>query len=277
MAQGTGAKRLLGLFGKTRSAAAVAALLVALLVSGCGGDSDDPETQGTQATERSAQGTTTRESAEKTSKAKAQQAAAKSKGSSGSAQAGGSQPSQAKGKQAPPITIPKGKREPEPTPQQRAEATVASMRLQSPAAIPQPIAESTETLPAPYTCKGKDTSPPLRWSGVPAGTTELVLFIMNLVPVNEELFFNWAVAGIDPSLEELTEGTLPKGAILGQNGHGKRAYSICPKGKAETYIFALYALPTSLNAKPGFDPLTLRKEVLDLSGNVGLMAVGAAG
>ena len=193
-----------------------------------------------------------KQNGDKTSKTAAKQAAAKNKGkgnsSSGSTQ---SQSPPGQGKQGAPVAIPKGPREPEPTPQQRAQATVASMKLESPVTLAQPTAESTETLPA--------------------------TFIMNLAPVNEELFFNWAVAGIDPSLEELSEGTLPKGAILGQNGHGKRAYSICPKGKAETYIFALYALPTSLNAKPGFDPLTLHKEVLDLSGNVGLMAVGAAG
>ena len=36
---------------------------------------------------------------------------------------------------------------------------------------------------------------------------------------------------------------------------------------------ALFALPQKLPAKQGFDPLVLRKEVTDTSGNVGLLAV----
>ncbi len=276
MAQGTGAYRLLAPPGKARSAAVLAALLVALFVaSGCGGDSEDSGTQGTQSsTQSAAVDGSGADATTPSSKASSKQGAKTGKGNGSSpASSKTSQPNQAQGKQAPPPAIPKGPREPEATPEQRAEATVASITLLSPA-IGAPAGESTSPLPAAYTCNGKDTSPPLRWSGVPAGTQELVLFVMNLVPVNEELFFDWALAGIDPGLEELKEGELPKGAVLGRNGHGNRAYSICPQGKAETYIFALYALPQRLNAKPGFDPLTLRKEVMDLSGNVGLMAVG---
>jgi hypothetical protein len=36
-------------------------------------------------------------------------------------------------------------------------------------------------------------------------------------------------------------------------------------------LFALYALPRALSPKRGFDPRTLRREVLALSGNVGLL------
>jgi len=181
-----------------------------------------------------------------------------------------SKPSSAK--QGAPIAAPEGPREPEPTPKQLEEATVASMELQSPVLLPGP--ESVSALPAPYTCKGKDTWPPLKWSGIPAGTQELALLVLNIEPVNEALFFDWAITGLDPKLKGLESGQLPKGTIVGRNSFGKVGYSICPPSH-ETVIFALYALPQSIPAAKGFDPTALRKQILGVSGNSGLLAVSA--
>ena len=179
----------------------------------------------------------------------------------------------ATGKQGPHIRQPKGPEEPAPTPQQRAQATVASMTLSSPALSPGP--ESISTLPATYTCDSKDTWPTLRWSGIPSGTAELALLVLNVEPVDEALFFDWAVTGLDPSLAGLDSGKLPKGAIVGKNSFGKTGYSICPPGGGhETYVFALYALPNSIPARKGFNPKALREQILGLSGNSGLLAVG---
>lgn len=167
--------------------------------------------------------------------------------------------------------MPKGKPEPGITPQQRREATVASMRLDSPS-VP-PSSGGPGALPLQYTCDGKSMSPALHWQGVPEGTAELALFAMNLQPVRGKLFFNWAVAGISPELEEIKAGQLPKGSVVGRNSFGKVDYELCPEGGSETYMFALFALPKKLSPSRGFDPLVLRKEVTDISGNVGLLAV----
>ena len=179
------------------------------------------------------------------------------------------------GKQGAQISPPKGPQEPEPTSQQRAQATLVSMSLASPALKPGP--ESVSTLPATFTCDGEDTWPELNWGGVPPGTAELVLFVLNLEPVNEALFFDWAVAGIDPDSGSIQSGEVPKGAILGRNSFGKLGYSICPAAKSETVVFALYALPQPSGAPKGFDPTALRKAVLDLSHNSGILAVGYEG
>jgi phosphatidylethanolamine-binding protein (PEBP) family uncharacterized protein len=143
------------------------------------------------------------------------------------------------------------------------------MSLESPAL--KPVAGSVPALPATYTCDGKDSWPALRWAGVPPGTAELALFAMNVQPIEEKLFFDWAVAGLDPGLEGIEAARLPKGAVVGKNGFGKNGYSICPPGVGETYMFALYALPQRLSPSKGFDPRELRKEVLGISGNVGLL------
>jgi phosphatidylethanolamine-binding protein (PEBP) family uncharacterized protein len=170
--------------------------------------------------------------------------------------------------------MPKGEPEPGITPQQRREATVASMRLDSPS-VP-PSSGGPGALPVQYTCDGKSTSPALHWQGVPEGTAELVLFAMNLQPVQGKLFFNWAVAGISPTSEEIKAGQLPKGAVVGRNSFGKVDYELCPEGSTETYMFALFAIPQKLSPSRGFDPFALRKEVTDTSGNVGLLALSYA-
>jgi phosphatidylethanolamine-binding protein (PEBP) family uncharacterized protein len=179
------------------------------------------------------------------------------------------------GKQATAIAPPKGPREPGITPEQREKAKLASIALTSPAVLP--VANGPAELPAAYTCDGKDSWPALEWQGVPAGSEELVLFAMSLAPVGGKLFFNWALAGIDPELTSLEAARLPKGAVTGQNSFGKRGYSICPPpGQAETYFFALYAIPERLGASLGFDPRALRQQVQDLSRNVGILPVAYA-
>jgi phosphatidylethanolamine-binding protein (PEBP) family uncharacterized protein len=174
------------------------------------------------------------------------------------------------------IAQPKGKPEQAPSSSEVENSAVADIALASPNFIT--TASSEYELPSTYTCDGKNSPPTLKWSGVPAGTKELILFVLGLQPVGETLFFNWAVAGLDPSLTEIPTGQLPTGAILGRNGYGKESYSICPaQGQGETYVFALYALTQALSPKRGFDPMSLRREVLGLSGDVGLVTAAYGG
>lgn len=178
------------------------------------------------------------------------------------------------GKHGPEVAVPSGEPEQGITPKQRAGATVVSITLESPA-LGASSSGGVAELPATYTCDGKDTWPELAWRGVPADTAELALFAMSLKPVEGKLSFNWTVAGLDPSLTGIPAGQLPKGAVVGRNSFGKNGYTICPpKGSSETYIFALYALPERVSVQKGFDPIALRKEVGQMSGNGGVMAVG---
>jgi phosphatidylethanolamine-binding protein (PEBP) family uncharacterized protein len=147
------------------------------------------------------------------------------------------------------------------------------MTLQSPSIVPS--GQQPGSLATTYTCDGANSWPALRWSGVPAGSAELILYVMNVAPVEGKLFVDWAVAGLDPGLEGIEAGRLPKGAVVGTNGFGKRGYAICPPS-GEIYVFAVYALPRALSPQKGFDARELRKEILDVSGNVGLLAAAYA-
>lgn len=283
MAQRPVDQRLLAKPAKTTSARVLLALVVAaLLLAGCGGGSS-----GTSGPDGSSSDASAGSSSDSTSSADANgpddSNAGTGSGAGGpSAGAGGAAGSGPQGgghdgesaKNGPRIAQPKGEPEPGITPQQRREATVASMALESPSS--RPSSAGPQALPAEFTCDGKGVSPALRWQGVPQGTAELVLFAMNVQPVAGELFFDWAVAGLSPDLEEIEAGKLPRGAVVGRNSFGKTGYEICPEGGAETYMFTVFALPKKLSPASGFDPSTLRKEVLGISGNVGLLALGYA-
>lgn len=262
MAQRTGDQRLLASPARAASAGALPALALAALlaVSGCGGDSAAQTASAPSSSSTAAEQTK--------SSAAAESAASDSpkKKDPGSKSAGAQGPAGEGKHGTAPVLPAEGKApEPEPTPAELANAAVASIALQSPALA------SEGSLPAPYTCDGGNSSPPLVWQGVPAGTRELVLFAMNVQPVGGRLFFDWAVGGLDPSLQSIEADELPKGAVVGQNSFGKRGYSLCPAEASETYMFALYALPKRLSPSPGFDPRSLREAVLEVSGNVGLM------
>jgi phosphatidylethanolamine-binding protein (PEBP) family uncharacterized protein len=257
---------------KTASAGILLALAAAaFLLAGCGGGSSSDSSASTAAEGSSASaGGSAGSGANGAGGAGGGAASGKEasgKGGSTSGEGGGGTSSG--GKHGPPVPQPKGEREPGITPQQRKEATVADMAMQSPSAIAN---GSALRLPVQYGCHGSNTSPALVWKGVPPGTAELVLFAMNIQPVEENLFFDWAVAGLSPELEDLEAGKLPKGAVVGRNSFGETSYGLCPEHN-ETYMFALFAVPKKLSPSRGFEPLALRKEVLDSSGDVGLLAL----
>jgi len=236
-------------------------VVVAFGLAGCGGGSSGdtgPTTASSEASVADQAG------------AEAQQAPTAPKGSS----VHRSEPPAGAGRHGPPVPMPSGEEEHKITPQQRREATVANITLESPSS--PPAARGTSALSAKYTCDGANTSPDLRWQGVPTETKELILFAMNIQPVEGKLFFDWAVAGLDPELEEIEAGTLPAGAIVGRNSFGKVGYEICPTGSGETYIFTLFALPKKLSPAHGFDPFALRKAVAGVSGNAGLLGMSYA-
>ena len=273
MAQRTGAERFLASPAKSASARVLLALaLAALLLGGCGGGSSDSESQGTASSAAAAEQEGGKASAPAVgSKDRSgSQGESKAPGAASGAPAGGEDSSGQGGqKQGPAIAAPKGPQEQAPSAAELANATVADMSLQSPAILSSG-GEPGSLSPA-YTCDGKDSWPALSWSGVPAGTAELALYVMNVQPVQGQLFVDWAVAGLDPGLTAIEEGKLPKGAVVGQNSFGEPGYSICPQGSGEIYMFAIYALPKRLGAPKGFDARELRRQILATSGNVGLL------
>ncbi|GAB4479827.1 MAG: YbhB/YbcL family Raf kinase inhibitor-like protein [Anaerolineae bacterium] len=113
------------------------------------------------------------------------------------------------------------------------------------------------TIPRDHTCDGADRSPPLSWSGTPAGTAVFALICDDPdAPVGT--WDHWVIWDIPGDAVGLPEGvapldTLPDGARQGRNGWGTNGYrGPCPPhGKPHRYYFRLYALDASLGLPPG--------------------------
>jgi Raf kinase inhibitor-like YbhB/YbcL family protein len=104
-----------------------------------------------------------------------------------------------------------------------------------------------------FGCTGGNISPPLAWSGAPAGTKSFVVTLYDPDDRdNPSGWWHWVVYDIPASVSSLdtaagTEGNakLPSGAHQGRTDLGKLAYhGPCPdKGdKAHRYTFTVYAL-----------------------------------
>ena len=123
-------------------------------------------------------------------------------------------------------------------------------------------------IPTEYTCDGEDISPPLAWTGVPAGTASLVLIVDDPdAPVG--VWDHWIVFDIPPDLTGLPEAvpageTLPDGGIHGSNSWNRMSYGgPCPPSGTHRYMFKLYALDTTLGLKPGANKKSVESAMQD--------------
>jgi len=123
------------------------------------------------------------------------------------------------------------------------------MTLISPAFLHQ------HPIPARHTCDGPDTSPPLSWSGVPAGTKSLALIVDDPDAPDpaapQRTFVHWVLYNIPPEAGGLEEGaapaSLPAATEQGLNDWRDRTWGgPCPPIGRHRYFFKLYALDSTL-------------------------------
>ena len=128
-------------------------------------------------------------------------------------------------------------------------ATSATMKLTSEAFA------GGETMPERFSRDGGNLSPPLRWTGVPAETVELVLVVDDPDAPGDRPFLHWLVAGISSGDGGIGEGDVPAGAVEGVNDFGDHGWSgpDPPGGKTHRYVFTLTALGRGSGLEPGFE------------------------
>ncbi|MGW3956328.1 YbhB/YbcL family Raf kinase inhibitor-like protein [Streptomyces sp. NPDC004752] len=110
------------------------------------------------------------------------------------------------------------------------------------------------TIPRRYTCDGADVSPPLAFSGVPAGAISLALLVEDSDAPHGP-FTHWLVWDIAPSTTSLTAGQAPAGATQGRNDFRSPGYrGPCPPpgDRPHHYVFTVYAT----DRKPDLTPAT---------------------
>jgi Raf kinase inhibitor-like YbhB/YbcL family protein len=150
--------------------------------------------------------------------------------------------------------------------------TAAAALALSSSAIPEGGA-----VPARYTCRADDVSPPLLWTGAPAGTVELALVVRD---VDAEGFVHWVVAGLSPDLGGIAEDSPPAGAVEAANDFGRPGWAgPCPPAGTHVYELRVYALaqPSGVVAgEPGADAAA-RVEATPALASAVLSATATAG
>ncbi|HEY4137392.1 MAG TPA: YbhB/YbcL family Raf kinase inhibitor-like protein [Casimicrobiaceae bacterium] len=112
------------------------------------------------------------------------------------------------------------------------------------------------SIPAQYTCEGKDVSPPLAFNGAPTVAKSLALIVDDPDAPDpaapKRVWVHWIIYNLPPTTKELPEAVraeaLPPGTQTGVNDWGKASYGgPCPPIGRHRYFFKLYALDTVLS------------------------------
>lgn len=106
-------------------------------------------------------------------------------------------------------------------------------------------------IPAAYSCRDRNVSPPLAWSGVPPEAAALAL-VVDDPDAPRGTYTHWVVLDIPPTVTSIGEGAVPAGAVQARNSAGNARYDgPCPPSGTHHYRFAVYALSGPLGLADG--------------------------
>jgi len=119
-------------------------------------------------------------------------------------------------------------------------------------------------IPAQYTCDGRDISPPLSWSEVPAGTNSFALICDDPdAPIGT--WVHWVVYNIPNNVTSIPENVPPTKTIMGDILQGMTDFrqvgygGPCPPRGTHRYYFKIYALDKMLTLPAGVTKRELLK------------------
>jgi Raf kinase inhibitor-like YbhB/YbcL family protein len=121
-----------------------------------------------------------------------------------------------------------------------------------------------DRIPEVHTGDGKDSSPPLDWSGVPEGTRAFAVVVHDPDAPLVDGFTHWVAYGIPGDARELAEGD--ESTTAGGNSFGNAGYNgpMPPEGHGpHHYYFWIYALDEDLQLEPGLDRRALLDRIED--------------
>ena len=123
--------------------------------------------------------------------------------------------------------------------------------------------QNNQPIPKKYSGEGTDVSPPLEWSGLPAGTQELALICDDPDAPTPEPWVHWVIYKIPAEAKGLPEAVPPEprpaapaGALQGKNSWpsgrtiGYRGPMPPPGHGTHHYHFTVYALSAKLDLAP---------------------------
>ena len=108
-----------------------------------------------------------------------------------------------------------------------------------------------QSIPAKYSCVGKNISPALAWNEPPAGTKSFALIVDDPdAPMGT--WVHWVLFNIPASTANLQENADSSTMSAGKNSSGNTRYDgPCPPNGTHRYFFKLYALDATLSLSPG--------------------------
>ena len=129
--------------------------------------------------------------------------------------------------------------------------------------ISSPAFEHHAVIPTRYTGAGDGVSPPLAWSGPPAGTRQFAVVCHDADVPLPDGWTHWVVVGIPPDAREIPEGACP--FVEATNDFGDVGYGppLPPPGHGiHHYYFWVYALSVDIDA----DDRLSRAQLLERAG-----------
>jgi len=146
-----------------------------------------------------------------------------------------------------------------------SEITEADMSLE----LKSDAFVSGQSIPAKYTCTGKNISPALTWNEPPTGTQSFAL-IMEDPDAGSYPWIHWILYNI-PADRRSIEEDIPvtgknvantNGIFVGKNSWGDIKYGgPCPPSGTHRYYFRFYALDTTIGLLPGATREDLLREM----------------
>ena len=101
-------------------------------------------------------------------------------------------------------------------------------------------------IPAQYTSKSHNVSPPLNFVSVPKGTKSLALIVHDPDAPGGD-YVHWTIWDMPADTDAIAANSVPVGAVQGLNSNNQNRYmGPCPPSGTHRYLFELYALDTSL-------------------------------
>ena len=108
-----------------------------------------------------------------------------------------------------------------------------------------------QSIPAKYTCTGRNISPALAWNETPSGTRSFAL-IMDDPDAPLGTWVHWVLFNIPAEARSLQENIDTSAMSVGKNSWGDLGYGgPCPPSGTHRYYFKLYALDSTLSLLPG--------------------------
>ena len=103
-------------------------------------------------------------------------------------------------------------------------------------------------IPKKFTCDGEDINPQILISDIPKETSNLEL-IVDDPDSPTGIWIHWILKNIAPTTKEISENSIPKGAVeeittFGKNGYG----GPCPSKGEHRYFFKLTAFDKNGNS-----------------------------